>query len=322
MFKRSVDRQIVREFSETLALMALTAPALGQVTELTPMAGATGLGQPTAFIRPMEADFSVQTQTYLVTDAGQPGGPGIIMEWDDPQSNVVWSYGPATGGGALKDPSAAESLGNGEVAIADTGNHRVLIVNHTGQITWNSANVTFSDGKQLRGPVDIRILPDSTPSMSDNPILITCKANNRVVVVTRAGQVAWAMNAGLSAPLKAERLANGNTLITDSGNHRVIEVNTSKQIVASFHPNYPTDSHLASAKRLPDGSTFILDAGYGQLLQYWPNQSEPEIADTGNHLVGGTDIDAGGEFDWLLTTPAAILQGTARNWEYLAQVSQ
>ncbi|MFP5503285.1 MAG: hypothetical protein ACLGIN_12425, partial [Candidatus Sericytochromatia bacterium] len=67
----------------------------------------------------------------------------------------------------------------------------------------------------------------------------------------------------------AQRLANGNTLITDTGNHRVMEINARQQLVwmyggkgdrgQCFLPN--------SAVRLPNGNTLIADTGNDRVIE-------------------------------------------------------
>ncbi len=61
----------------------------------------------------------------------------------------------------------------------------------------------------------------------------------------------------------ASRLPNGNTLITDAGNNRIIEVTPSKQIVFQYFTNTSANSNASpnptNAVRLSDGDTMIAD---------------------------------------------------------------
>ena len=59
----------------------------------------------------------------------------------------------------------------------------------------------------------------------------------------------------LDWPTEVERLPNGNTLITDSKNHRVIEVTPKKEIVWTYQME--KHGHLYEADRLPNGNTLI-----------------------------------------------------------------
>lgn len=316
MYTRKIDRRIVAGLTGSLGLLCVAPVSFADV-DLQDLA---------ALVRPVEADLtSTRSHLMWVTDAGQSGvaGTGGVYCLDLSDLAILFSYAPTSGPGALRDPNAAEALGNGEVMIADTGNHRVLIVNQAGQITWNSANLPFSDGKPILGPVDVQILPDSTPSMADNAILIACKTNDRVVAVKRTGQVVWAVNSGLSAPRKAERLANGNTLIVES--QRVIEVNTARRIVASYLPPGPRATAVqcafTDAERLADGSTLVLDGANGVLFRMLPFDIDPfvlgfDIDDPfplapEAYLTGATDVDAiemeNGGLRLLFTTPAGVI---------------
>ena len=78
---------------------------------------------------------------------------------------------------------------------------------------------------------------------------------NRVIEINSAGSIVW-QKAGLSEPMDAERLSNGNTLITEYGDQRVIEINstgTIKWIKTGLY--YPVD-----AERLSNGNTLIVEA--------------------------------------------------------------
>ena len=77
---------------------------------------------------------------------------------------------------------------------------------------------------------------------------------NRVFEVNIAGTVVWE-KAGLNLPIDVERLENGNTLITEFGNDRVIEINSTGTIVwQKSGLSWPTD-----AERLENGNTLILE---------------------------------------------------------------
>ena len=67
----------------------------------------------------------------------------------------------------------------------------------------------------------------------------------------------------LIVPQDVERLSNGNTLITDAGNNRVIEVDTDKNIVW----NYTVTDYPYDAERLDNGNTLITDSGAHNLIE-------------------------------------------------------
>jgi hypothetical protein len=69
----------------------------------------------------------------LLADYASPGAAVIL----DRHGNVLWRYGPTSGWGALDHPSLAIMLPNGNVAINDDFNDRVVIVDPKKQrIVW------------------------------------------------------------------------------------------------------------------------------------------------------------------------------------------
>ena len=78
---------------------------------------------------------------------------------------------------------------------------------------------------------------------------------NRVIEVDSAGSIVWE-KAGLNLPQDAERLSNGNTLITEYGDQRVIEIDSTGSIVwEKTGLSSPFD-----AERLSNGNTLIVEA--------------------------------------------------------------
>ena len=85
--------------------------------------------------------------------------------------------------------------------------------------------------------------PDWLVSEDGNPaILVADSENDRVVEYEKRGDEwvrVWTVGTGqLSWPRDADRLPNGNTLITDSLNHRVIEVTPRGRIVWEYYATW------------------------------------------------------------------------------------
>ena len=80
--------------------------------------------------------------------------------------------------------------------------------------------------------------------------------DGRVIEVDSAGSIVWE-KAGLNMPQDAERLSNGNTLITEYGPQRVIEVDSAGSIVWE----YTNLSEPMDAERLSNGNTLISEFG-------------------------------------------------------------
>ena len=92
--------------------------------------------------------------------------------------------------------------------------------------------------------------------------LITELLGNQVIEVDSTGTIVW-QKTGLSNPVDAERLANGNTLIADMGNNQVIEVNNAGTIVWNYTAlNGPFD-----VERLANGNTLIADTYNNRVIE-------------------------------------------------------
>lgn len=83
------------------------------------------------------------------------------------------------------------------------------------------------------------------------------EARSKVLEITRSGEIVWVYDKGLIFAHSARRLKSGHTLITDTGNNRVIEVSPNNEVVwdTSYlnnkgtlsdgsSINYPNDAHL------------------------------------------------------------------------------
>lgn len=110
--------------------------------------------------------------------------------------------------------------------ITDTNNHRVIEVDQNRGITWQYGTVAVSQ--------DIW--------------------NHRVAGIRGSG------DNKLNFPLSAERLKNGNTLIAEGDNQRVIEVSPSGKIIWDFQAvNIGGVFYPVKARRLNNGNTLITD---------------------------------------------------------------
>jgi len=92
--------------------------------------------------------------------------------------------------------------------------------------------------------------------LSPSAIVVSDSENDRIVELHKKNgrwQVAWAISVvngvQLDWPRDADRLPNGNTLITDSANNRVVEVTAQGAVVRS----YQIGGVPYEADRLPDG---------------------------------------------------------------------
>jgi len=90
------------------------------------------------------------------------------------------------------------------------------------------------------------------------PGTVPC-VDNRVIIVNQAGEITWQYGGALDIIAFASRLPNGDTLITDTANQRIVEINAQNQTVWRFYTNETEGSvsqpHPSNAVRLSNGDT-------------------------------------------------------------------
>lgn len=156
---------------------------------------------------------------------------------------IVWWYGQdnssCNGPSQLNNPNAAELLANGNVLISDETNGRAIEVTHTLPSTIvANGSFTGAGGVPFSGVAFASRLPNGHT-------LITDSNNSRIVETEACADglscpIFWQFNTNTAGsnpngpfPTRAVRLANGNTLISDQFNDRVIEVDMSLDSGAS-----------------------------------------------------------------------------------------
>src|SRR5207248_242148 len=99
---------------------------------------------------------------------------------------------------------------------------------------------------------------------------------NRVIEVTTARQLVRQFTARgtVSGAAFATRLRNGNTLITDANNNRIVEVNAADAPVWEYLTNTESGSNSAPlptrAVRLANGNTLISDQFNQRVIELTP----------------------------------------------------
>jgi hypothetical protein len=162
----------------------------------------------------------------LITDQGN----GRIIEVRVSDKQTVWEYD------GLNNPNCAELLKNGDILICDENNNQALEVTHTTPSTIVHT-YTMAGGMLFSGVAFASRLPSGHTLIADSN-------NNRIVETDEAGNVFFQYFTNTDPnstqrstgplPTRALRLKNGNTLISDQYNHRVIEVSPDLQIVRTF----------------------------------------------------------------------------------------
>jgi PQQ-like domain len=175
-------------------------------------AGVTGSG-PNELNTPVFA-IQLPSRNIMIVDQAN----NRVIEIDRSSKQLVWSYGPKSGPGALNNPNSAELLPNGDILIGDENNNRVLEITRAGSIVWE-----YSQG--LSAAAFASRLPNGDT-------LITDSSHSRILEVTPTKKVVFEYFTNTtpgsnSAPLptNAVQLANGQIIIADQFNNRVLIVN-------------------------------------------------------------------------------------------------
>lgn len=169
-----------------------------------------------------------------------------VIEIDKNTKEITWQYGcsklyssgrcdTGTGADQLKQPTSAFYDGS-YILISDMGNDRVIKVNRDKTTMWSYS----SDLNQ----------PTFAVTMKNENVLITDSVSNRVSEVNHLGEIVWQYGCArltntqkcaagknmneLNVPNAAIELSNGNILISDKGNNRIIEVTKDKETVFEY----------------------------------------------------------------------------------------
>jgi hypothetical protein len=168
--------------------------------------------------------------------------------------SLIAGFGLMAGSAWSADPSDYSVLGS------DRG--RVSLVGKDGNVQWS-----FPLAADVH---DLTLLP------SGNILLITSR--NTVEERTKEGKSVWKYTAknreGYKGPIEihaTERLANGDTMVAESGNKRIVEVrpdgSISREIPLTIDNPHPhRDTRLV--RRTPKGTYLVCHEGDGMVREY------------------------------------------------------
>ena len=188
----------------------------------------------------------------------------------DRQGRVVWQFGesgyPAGSFSRLANPGSALCLANGRRLIADTRNHRILVVD--------------ADGSAL--PIEIREASLSDPTYADETeyghYLVCDTGNRRVIELDRQGHIVWqygqtiASRRHLSYPRSVELTGPDRYLVADTANDRIVEI-VKGEVRERACLAEPVLFWPRCVRALPGGSLLIADSRNGRILEVSPNGS-------------------------------------------------
>lgn len=144
--------------------------------------------------------------------------------------------------------------------LLDWRHNAVLRINRKGKLTWHYG---FEMGQKLARPAFVQECTHS--------LLITDADNQRILEVAKADKEILRAYVGppghpFSNPRSAQRSANGNLLIADQRNRRLIELNSAGELIWEFRD----EELLASpqyVEALPDGDVLVCDSLLNRVIQ-------------------------------------------------------
>uniref|UniRef100_Q02A51 Alpha/beta hydrolase fold-3 domain protein n=1 Tax=Solibacter usitatus (strain Ellin6076) TaxID=234267 RepID=Q02A51_SOLUE len=141
--------------------------------------------------------------------------------------------------------------------------HRLLISDHgpngeIAEIEWPSGNVLWSAPNDHGH--DVQSLPEGH-------VLFTINPRKRVVELDSAHHEVWSYNEALEHPIAAQRLDNGNTLISDAKLGKVIEVTPAGQGAWKYESSDLANMRSRNAHRTEEGTTLIAVEADAKLIE-------------------------------------------------------
>jgi len=165
----------------------------------------------------------------------------LLYVYDRNQDAITWEYRfvdhyPRTAGDGYENDythvNDVDAVENGTAFLMSPREFdRVLLINRTTKETeWELGE---EDNYDILHEQHNPVLLSSDPPT----VLVADSENDRIVEYRRADgewERTWTYSQGLDWPRDADRLPNGNTLIADSGNDRVLEVTPDKRVVWEY----------------------------------------------------------------------------------------
>jgi len=241
-----------------------------------------------------------------------------VFVYDRANDTVLWEwtfrnhYPNDTDGGFDEDwthVNDVDVVDNGSAFLVSPRNFDqvIKIDRETKEIVWRLGRDGNHEVLNEQHNPDLLTGPDGEPT-----VLVADSENDRVVEYARRDGEwtrTWTLRGNLSWPRDADRLPNGNTLVTDTLNQRVIEVTPTGEVVWEYRATWgPYDAERIGTG---DGSNGPTMAEQGVTGSYDVRGGESDAAETVGPATRLADALAGTP----LAEPAASF---AERWSHVA----
>ncbi len=154
----------------------------------------------------------------------------------DQGGNFITSYGSfGSNSGQFKNPQGVTVDGSGDVIVADTSNNRLQILNFDGDKFTFIKNLT----QAFNQPRDVAV---GVASDGTNLIIVSDTSNHLIKMIDYSGQL-WRQyngpNSDYFGPFNSPRgiaIANGDIIVADTGNRRVVTISNALNIDFTYLP--------------------------------------------------------------------------------------
>jgi sugar lactone lactonase YvrE len=238
----------------------------------------------------------------------------------------------------LDQPSGVAVLSSGKIVIADSGNHRIRLVDPVSQIIETVAG-SGRRGRPNGGELALQAAmgwPASAVPDSGENLVIADPSNHQIYFVSPesgdlqplagtglpgfSGDGGPAQLARLNVPVGVAVDQEGNVFVADSGNHRIRRIAVDTGIITtvagtgtagfSGEGGPAVSARLSSPRSLafaPDGSLLVADTGNHRVRRISPDATITTLAGTGTAGYGG---DGGPGLAAQLNAPAGVAVGS------------
>ncbi len=243
-----------------IAVIAGASLVLVLVLAVGGFAGSTGSSP-----RPSDATLAALPSNPIDTIGPSPrtGASGASPSSGTPSATKVPATPPATG--SLPPVAVASGPFAGDLMIADRQNGRILIVDPAGKVRWRFPVAGSLPAGQSFAADDAFLSPDGKTIVANEEgrevIVRISIATRKIIWEYGRYNVAGSGPGRLHTPDDAYPLANGDVIVADIFNCRVIEISPAKHIVRQWGRTGVCTDNAPRSYGQPNGDTPLPDGG-------------------------------------------------------------